>query len=110
MENASGKLLVYTSAYASREERLKSINLAAEEIAKLLELNVEIITFEMEFTPIYVYYKGEDGEQIPVYCNRGGKTDMDEVFASLKRMLYVLSFHPKYSALKRFRKEIMPFS
>jgi len=110
LENSNGKLLVYASSFTFREKRLKSVSIAAEKMAKVLELNVEIITFREKFTPIYVYYKNGDEEPIPIYRDKGGKTSMQEIYTALRNMIFVLSFHPKHSALRRIREEITRLS
>jgi hypothetical protein len=109
LENLNGKLLVYASSLA-RGSRIKSVNRATERMAKILNLNVEVVTFTDKFAPIYVYYKNGDEEPIPLYCNKGEKSDIQEIYTALRNMMFVLSFHPKHSALKRFRKEIMQLS
>jgi len=110
LESPNGKLLVYASSFAFREERLKSVNLAAEKMADLLKLNVEVVALKGGFTPIYVYYENGDGNPIPLYCNKGEESNPEEIYAALRNMMFVLSFHPKHSSLKRMRKEIMLFS
>jgi hypothetical protein len=64
----------------------------------------------MYIITIYVYYKNGEEEPIPVYCDKNGKTNTQEVYRALRKMMFVLSFHPKHSALKEIRKEIMLFS
>jgi hypothetical protein len=109
-DNTGGKLLVYASSFTSREKRLNPISNAAEKMAKLLKINMEIKTFRKRFTPIYVYYKEGEEEPIPIYCDNGERSDMQEIYAVLRSMMFVLSFHPKHSALRSIRKEIMRFS
>ncbi len=110
LENMNGKFLVYASSFTSRGSRMKSVSIAAERMAKMLSLNVEVVTFREKFAPIYVYYKNGEEEPIPIYCNKDRKSDIQEICTALKNMMFVLSFHPKHSALKRLRKEIMRFS
>lgn len=110
MENCNGKLLVYASNVARSERRLRSVSVAADKMAKLLKLPMEVVTFGEEFDPIYVYYKSGDEEPIPIYCDKGGKSGMKEIYKVLRNMMFVLSFHPKHSALKRIRKGFMLFS
>ena len=86
------------------------MSVAAEKMAKLLKLPMEVVTFGQEFDPIYVYYKNGDEEPIPIYCDKSGKSGMQEIYRALRNMMFVLSFHPKHSALKRVRKEVMLFS
>jgi len=110
LENSNGKLLIYASNFAFREKRLKSVSMATEKMAKLLNLNFEVITFGEKITPIYVYYKNGDEEPIPLYCNSGGKANVQEIYTALRNMMFVLSFHPKHLALRQIRKEIIRFS
>jgi len=110
LESPNGKLVIYASSFTSDEKRLESVSMAAEKMAKLLKLSFEIVTFGEKITPIYVYYKNGDEEPIPIYCDKGEKTNMQEVCTALRNMMFVLSFHPKHSALKQIRNGIMQFS
>jgi len=109
-ENCNGRLLVYASSFASRGKRLKSVSIAAEKTAELLELDVKIITFSEDFAPIYVYYRNGAEEPIPIYCHKGGESDIQEICTALRNMMFVLSFHPKHSALKHICREVIRFS
>jgi hypothetical protein len=91
----------------SNEDQLKSVSAAAQKMANLLKLNYEVVVFRENPPLIYVYYKHGDGEPIPVYCNKGEKADAGQIYAVLRNMLFVLSFHPRHSALRYLRKEIM---
>jgi hypothetical protein len=110
LENSNGKLLVYASSLRFREKRLKSVSMATEKMAKVLRLNVEVITFREEFAPIYVYYKNGEEEPIPIYCDKGEKANTQEICTALRNIMFVLSFHPKHPALRRMREELMRFS
>jgi hypothetical protein len=110
LEASNGKLFVYASTFTSRQKRLKPVSVAAEKMARLLKLNFEIKTFRKRFTSIYVYYKNGEEEAIPIYCNSSEQSDMREIYTALRNMMFVLSFHPKHSALRHIRKEIMQFS
>jgi len=110
MESSNGKLLVYASSFLSDDERFKFVSLATEKMAKLLKLGFEIVVFKEEVSPIYVYYKSGDGDPIPLYCDKEGHSDMRDIYAALRNMMFVLSFHPKYSALRQMRTMIMRFS
>lgn len=110
LETSNGKLFVYASSFVSREKRLKPIRVATEKMAKHLRLSFEVITFRKKFEPIYVYYKNGSEEPIPIYCVNGRQSNIEEVCAALRNMMFVLSFHPKLSALRQIRKEIMEFS
>ncbi len=105
-----GKLLVYASNGASRRRRLKSISEAAGKTAKKLKLDLEIITLKNQASAIYVYYKNGDEEPVPLYCDKNQNPSVENVCNALRSMMFVLSFHPKYSALKKIRKEIIRFS
>jgi len=108
MDCSGGELFVYASSFS--QKRMKPVSMAAEKMARLLKLNFEIKTFRKNFAPIYVYYKTGDEEPIPLYCSNNGQSHMEEVYAVLRNMMFVLSFHPKHQALRRIRKEIMQFS
>jgi hypothetical protein len=109
-EGSGGKLLIYASSFTSHQKRLKPISGAAEKMAKLLKLNVEVVMFRKRFTPIYVYYKEGEDEPIPIYYNNAERSDMQETYTALRNMMFVLSFHPKHSALRSIRKEVIRFS
>jgi len=109
-ENYGGKLLVYAPSGEVHKSRLTSVSVAAEKMAKLLNLNMEVVTLKERFTPIYVYYKNGEEEPVPIYCDKGEEVSMMKIHEALRNMMFVLSFHPKHSALKRFREEIMRFS
>ena len=109
LECSDGKLLVYASSTLSDGDRFKSVSVAAEKMAKLLRLGLEVVTFQEEFTPIYVYYKSGEEEPIPIYCDKGGESGGREISEALKNMMFVLSFHPKHTAPRSMRNEIMQF-
>jgi len=109
-EGSSGKLLVYASNFASRGERMRTVSTVTEEMAKLLDLNVEVVRFTEKFNQIYVYYKNGDEDPVPIFNDKGEKTENCKIRSTLRNMMFVLSFHPKYSVLKRMRSEIMRFS
>jgi hypothetical protein len=110
LEANHGKLLVYTPNLASCRKRLKLIRAAAEKTARKLNLGFEIVAFKGVEAPIYVYYKDGAEEPIPLYCDKNGEQNPEQVCRALRSMMFVLSFHPKYSALKRIRKAIIRFS
>jgi len=106
-----GKLLVYTSTVAPRRKRLQSVRKATEKTAKLLNLGFEVVRFRKSFSQIYVYYENGSGDEpIPIYCDEGKTFDLQEICSTLRNMVFVLSFHPKHSALRQVRKEIMRLS
>jgi hypothetical protein len=96
----TGRLVVYASKLTSGGNRLKLVSLAAEKVAALLNMQVEVKMFGDRFTSIYVYYKYGDEEPVPLYCNSAGELKVDDAYATLRRMMFVLSFHPKHSALR----------
>jgi len=110
IEEVNGKLLVYASVFAFNGRRLKSVSTIVARVARLLNLDFEVVAFKGNFKPIYVYYKNGEEEPIPLYCDRDGKVKSRGVLSALKSMMFVLSFHPRYSALKRMRNEIMKLS
>jgi hypothetical protein len=110
IENCNGKLFVYASSFASRGKRFEPVRVAAERMARHLRLSFEVKTFRKKFEPIYVYYKNGSDEPIPIYCVSDTRSNIEEICTSLRNMMFVLSFHPKHSALRQIRKEIMQFS
>lgn len=102
--------MVYASNFSSREKRLQSVSMATEKMAKLLDLDFEIVKFQEKFPQIYVYYENGGAEPIPIYCDKGKKYNTQEICSTLKNMIFVLSFHPSHTSLKQMRKEIMRLS
>ena len=102
--------MVYTSAAAPHGERLHSVSAATEKTAKLLNLGFEVVRFKKSFSQIYVYYESGEDEPIPIYCDEGKTNNLQEISATLKGMMFVLSFHPKLSALRQMRKGLMRLS
>ncbi len=107
-KNNSGKLLVYASTAVPGKKRLASVRTATEETAKLLNLDFGVVKFRNNSSQIYVYYECDDGDEpIPLYCDKGKAGGLQEICATLRKMMFVLSFHPKHSALKQVRSVIM---
>jgi hypothetical protein len=109
-KNDCGKLLVYASTVAPHRSRLQSVRTATERMAKLLNLDFEMVKFGKGFSQIYVYYENGDDEPIPIYCDEGKAGDLQEICSTLRNMMFVLSFHPKHSALRLARKTIIALS
>lgn len=109
-EDNRGKLLVYISSAETRMERLKAVSIAAEKTARMLNLEFEVVPFKGARAPIYVFYKDGENDPVPLYCDKESENSTEKVFTTLKSMMFVLSFHPKFSALKKIRREIIRFS
>lgn len=109
MEVSCGKLLVYAPKATLYRERLKVVKAAVEKTAKTLNLDFEVVAFKGN-TPIYVYYKNGTAEPVLLYCDSEGTKNLEQVCSALRGMMFVLSFHPKYAALKRIRRTVMRFS
>jgi len=105
-----GKLMVYASTGVPSRKRLDSVRTAAKETAKRLNLDFEMVRFERASSPIYVYYEENDEEPIPLYCDEGKMSGLEEISSKLRSMMFVLSFHPKHSSLKEMRKELLKLS
>ena len=106
-----GKLMVYASNGIPLRKRLNSVSTAAQETAKLLNLDFELVKLDRAGSPIYVYYEENDGDDpIPLYCDEGKMSDLEGISSTLRNMMFVLSFHPKHSALRQMRKEILKLS
>ncbi|MDR1992900.1 MAG: hypothetical protein LBQ98_05310 [Nitrososphaerota archaeon] len=107
----SGKLIVYASVGVSGEERLKSVQKAAKETAKQLNLDFELVQFKRSILPIYVYYeKNSDGDPIPLYCDEGKISGLEEICNAIRNMMFVLSFHPKHPSLAQMRNVLLKLS
>ena len=107
LRNDPGKLMVYASTDNSRSLRLDSVREAAENAAKQMNLNFELIKQSKGPKQIYVYYEDGDEEPIPIYCDGGKSDDLAEISSKIRNMMFVLSFHPKHTALSRVRSSIM---
>ena len=107
----NGKLMVYASTANPHRKRLESVRAATQETAKRLNLNFEMVKIGENASPIYVYYEENDNDDpIPLYCDEGKMSGLEEICSSLRNMMFVLSFHPKHSALRQMRKEILKLS
>jgi hypothetical protein len=80
--------------------------MATENTAKLLNMDVEVVPSEKEYSPIYVYYENGDDEPIPIYCDEGKSFELQEICLTLRNMMFVLSFHPRNAALRHAREAI----
>ncbi len=110
-QNNAGKLLVCSGVSMPKGKRYRCVRTATEETAKRLNLDFELMKFDRTSSPIYVYYdNGDEGEPIPLYCDEGKKGDLKDICSALRKMIFVLSFHPKHSSLKPLRNEIMRLS
>lgn len=107
----NGKLMVYASNGSPQRKRLESVRTATRQTAKQLNLSFEMVKLNGASSPIYVYYE-DDGadEPIPLYCDQGKISGLDEISSALRSMMFVLSFHPKHTALRQMRKEILKLS
>lgn len=110
LKNSLGKLMVYASVAAPSKKRLQSVRTAAEETARFLKLDFGMVNFGKRVSQIYVYYEDGEDEPIPIYCDEGKNLDLAEIEANLRKMMFVLSFHPRHSALRQMRRELMEAS
>jgi hypothetical protein len=110
LKTNAGKLMVYASTGAPHKRRLQSVRTAAEETARRLNLDFEMVNFEKRASQIYVYYEDGGDEPVPLYCDEGKQLDLCEISAKLRKMMFVLSFHPKHSVLRQMRTELMAVS
>jgi hypothetical protein len=110
LESNSGKLLVCASSRAPQRNRLKSVSTAAQETARSLALDYELVKFKENASQIYVYYENGEDEPVPIYCDEGKQNDLQSICSSLRKMIFVLSFHPRNSALQQMRGKITRLS
>jgi hypothetical protein len=109
-KNDSGKLMVYASTEESPNQRLYSVKVATEKAAEQMNLNFELVRQTRGRSQIYVYYENGEDEPIPIYCDEGKSDDLTEISSKIRNVMYVLSFHPRHSALKQVRSSIMKLS
>lgn len=103
--------MVYAPSGLPSQKRLTSVKEAAKDTAKRLNLDFELVRFDKAPSTIYVYYgENEGGEPIPLYCDEGKKSDLEEISNVLRKMMYVLSFHPKHSTLREMRSQLLTLS
>jgi hypothetical protein len=106
-----GKLMVYASTGVPSRRRLDSVREATRETAKRLNLGFQMVKLDRDGSPIYVYYEDDaEDDPIPLYCDEGKMSDLDQISSALRSMMFVLSFHPKHLALRQMRKEILKLS
>ncbi|MCX8151196.1 MAG: hypothetical protein N3D85_06815 [Candidatus Bathyarchaeota archaeon] len=110
LRNDTGRLIVYASHISASKQRLQSVRLATEKMAHQLKLDFEIIPQQRRCPQIYVYYEHGKEEPIPLYCDEGKTGNLQEIATQLRNMMYVLSFHPRHSALAQLRNSIMKLS
>jgi hypothetical protein len=103
MEN-NGRFMIYASQ-APNLERLKIVGSAVVKVADSLKLDTEISP-RKKLLSIYVYYKGDANEEIPVYCDWGKNWKEEDICRAIRNMMFVLSFHPRHSNLRNIRKEV----
>jgi len=104
-----GKLLIYAPDLPFRCRRLEAVRTAAERVAEKLRLGVELVS-DRGLSQIHVYYRSVCGELIPLYRDRGGNEGEKDVYFAIRNMMFVLSFHPKFSVLKPIREEVARLS
>ena len=103
--------MVYASTGIPSGKRLESVRTAAKETAKRLNLDFEMVRFDRSSLPIYVYYEESAlDEPIPLYCDEGKMSGLEEISGKLRNMMFVLSFHPNHSSLKEIRSELLKLS
>jgi hypothetical protein len=107
----SGKLMVYASSGIPSKRRLNSVKGAAKETARRFNLDFEMVRLDRARSPIYVYYENDNGEEpIPLYCDEGKISNLEEISGTLRKMMFVLSFHPKQTALREMRSKLLKLS
>jgi hypothetical protein len=102
--------MVYSSDEETQAKKLESIQTATKKTAQMLNMNFESIKFKDNYSKIFVYYDNGIDDPIPLYCDKGKKEKTRDICTSLRKMMFVLSFHPKHSALKHVRNSIMTLS
>lgn len=102
--------MVYSSNEQTQIKKLEAIQLATKKTARMLNMDYKLIKFKENYSKIFVYYDNGIDDPIPLYCNKGKKEEPQEIFTSIRKMMFVLSFHPKHTALRNVRSSIMKLS
>ncbi len=84
-------------------ERVRVVGSAVLRVASSLKLETELSS-RRKMLSIYVYYRSDAGEEIPVYCDWGKSWREEDVCRAIRNMMFVLSFHPSYPRLAMMRK------
>ncbi len=102
----NGTFVVYASGSARN-----SVSLAVHRTAKDLGMDVRVVKVRRKDVPMYVYYQCGSEEAVPIFWEGSEEPlGVDDVCAKLRGMMFVLSFHPRHSALRGLRGAIMRFS
>jgi hypothetical protein len=99
-----GRFLIYTSRFARRGGRLKTVGHAVVRVAERLGANIEVYQ-RKDVLSIFVYYKDGGKEEIPVYCDWEKNWNEEDVYHAIRSVIYALSFHPEYAVLQTIRKK-----
>lgn len=100
----NGKFLIYASTKPS-PERMRIVGSAVAKVADSLELDTER-SARRKLLSIYVYYKSQLGDEIPVYCDWGKRWNEEDVSRAIRNMMFVLSFHPSHKGLRSIRGDV----
>jgi hypothetical protein len=104
----NGKFMVYTSNEPATN-RLRVISRAVSKVANSLELKTEFSS-KRKLLSIYVYYRSEAGDEIPIYSDWGKSCTEKDVHRAIRNMMFVLSFHPNHTNLRLARKKMCLFA
>jgi len=105
-----GKLMLFASANRVKSRRVDSVREAALTTAEHFNMGFEVVCFRNNCRQIYIYYGNGIDEPVPIYCDEGKMFDVEGICTSLKKMMFVLSFHPRNLALRTMRMQLMGFS
>ena len=106
MFSSNGKFIIYTPKLTGTK-RLQIIGSAVTKIAETLKLKI-IVTKKNKLLSTYVYYIGHhNNEEIPVYCDWGKNWSENEIYNTIKSVMFTLSFHPKYKILENIRRYVV---
>ena len=111
LKENSGKLKDYAFTDYLNRKRFESVREATRKTARLLKLDFELVRNSRATSPIFVYYEDYAGQEpVPLYCDEGKITGLEEISSTLRNMMFVLSFHPKHAALRQIRRELLRLS
>lgn len=105
-DDGCGRLLIHAPVLTFRRGRLEIVRTATEKVAEKLRLGVKSVE-NKGLSQIHVYYGNGHGELIPLYRDRGGNGGEKDVYSAIRNMVFVLSFHLRFSFLKPIREEVL---
>jgi hypothetical protein len=96
------KFLVYVPRFSRREGRFRTVGHAVVRIAETLGASIEIAQ-RRDILSVWVYYKNNAKEEIPVYSDWGKNWGEDDVYQVIMNRISGVSFLPGHAVLQVVR-------